>query len=125
MLRRSPLVPPQYWAKTIVNVANDSKFSVNNYRIPNSLDIVPLQDIKKIKINDSLSIQVSFNNKPIKTTLRIKNTNGENFFMQTKKQSGITSFKIKKYGLYLITTSHDGTGSSLTFQLAPPKESKK
>ncbi len=109
-LKKPQMKDPLFWAKSIIYGCNDS----GNYLLGKGLEITPLSKISLINKNDKLPLKITFNGKPVQTSLAVSIDGKKNFFLKINKE-GMGYLNVKKVGKYLLSCENNGKECSLTF----------
>jgi len=107
---------PEYCVKSIIITAEYNEiYSENSYTSGNLIEIIPLTPLSHLNANDEIYLKIIYNNKPVISNLCIL-PEGERAFYLYSNDEGIFSFSVKEKK-YLITSSYNGKGCSLTFEI--------
>ena len=109
-LKKPQMKESLFWAKCIIYGNNDS----GNYLLGKGLEITPLSKISLINKNEKLPLKVTYNGKPVQTSIAVSIDGKKNFFLKINKE-GMGYLKVKKAGKYLLSCGNKGKECSLTF----------
>jgi len=104
---------PTYWTRSLIVVGGRSG-AEDHLQTGKGMEIVPSAGWQDLKVNDSLSLSVAYNGRPIRALVSITREDGRVSHIRSSTRRP-AMLKIKIPGRYLVVASVAGSRCSLTF----------